>query len=136
MRNFSTVICVGQEIRLLDVRSQVLRTRFATVLYGGPADLYRLLAQHPFDLLVLCHTLSEEESHEAAARFLACNPGGAILAMYTHHTTFSLKEADASVPALAGPQRMFHAVDGLQQHGMPRFALSPYLQAAPPPHPR
>ena len=122
MHDFSAVLCVGQEARLLDIRSAVLRTRFATVMQSSIPDLRRTLAQCPFHLMVLCHTLSEVECAEAGRLFLASNPDAAIVAMYTNHTAFYPTAADACVPSLAGPERMFHAVESLQYRGQPRFA--------------
>ena len=122
MHDFSAVLCVGQEARLLEIRSAVLRTRFATVTQSLVPDLRESLTQRPFDLMVLCHTLSEVECAEAAMLFLAANPDAAIVAMYTNHTAFCPTAADACVPSLAGPERMFHAVESLQYRGQARFA--------------
>ncbi len=121
MQDFSAVLCVGHDIDLLNVRSAVLRTRFLTVSSGVPADVQRLLPERAFALMVLCHTLSQVQCKEAVKQFHGANPDGAVLAVCTLHTTFSLEEADVSVAALAGPQCMFDAVEGLQHRGMARF---------------
>ena len=56
-----TILAVGQDSELLSTRAAVLRKCNAGVISASPLDAPLILKAQPFDLVVLCHTLSPDE---------------------------------------------------------------------------
>ncbi|WP_213806854.1 hypothetical protein [Granulicella sp. dw_53] len=61
-----SILAIGRDERLLDTRSAVLRRTKAEVTQAKPEAGVRLLQTTRFDLVILCHSLSLEESIEIA----------------------------------------------------------------------
>jgi CheY-like chemotaxis protein len=59
-----TILAVGQDAELLSTRAAVLRKCNAGVISASPSEASLILKGQPFDLVVMCHTLSTDEMNE------------------------------------------------------------------------
>lgn len=123
MYDYSTVLCVGKDSLLLNLRCQVLATRFAAVSTATPITLRQVLDTRTFDLLVLCHTLSARDCNACLHLFRERCPAAATLAMQTDLTGCGAGDVDATAAALAGPRSLFRAIESVMRNGTPRFGL-------------
>ncbi len=123
MYDYSTVLCLGKDLLLLNLRCQVLATRFASVSVATPMTLRQALDTRTFDLMVICHTLSARECHTCLRLFRERCPAAATLAVHTDLAGCGSSEVDATAPALAGPRSLFRAIESVLRDGMPRFGL-------------
>lgn len=58
------ILLVGQDSRLLETRAAVLAKIKATVVCQEPAESLEILEREIFDLVVLCHSLTEKQVGE------------------------------------------------------------------------
>jgi len=57
----SRILLAGSDPRLLATRAAVLSKTGAAVVYGNPMETLSILDRETFDLVVLCHTLTEPD---------------------------------------------------------------------------
>jgi hypothetical protein len=69
------VVCFGHDLKLLETRQLLLAGRYDAYTANNLPELSELAKQGQVDLLVLCHTLSEEECLIAAEIIRAASPG-------------------------------------------------------------
>lgn len=129
MHDYAAVICVGQDLLLLSLRCQVVATRFAVVCPATPQTLAPTLAENPFDLMLLCHSLSCEESDAAISLFRRQNNRAVIVSLHPDFECLNTSHLDAVVSTLGGPLALFRAIEGVMRNGAPRFGL---LKNVPP----
>lgn len=60
----SKILLVGNDLRLLMTRSAVLARTSATVVYCNAIEAARCLQNESFNLVVLCHSLTEKQISE------------------------------------------------------------------------
>ena len=60
------ILLVGQDVRLLETRSAVLKKTGAEVVYCVGCQVFDVVALESPDLVVLCHSLSEVEAEMIA----------------------------------------------------------------------
>jgi hypothetical protein len=61
------ILLIGVDFRLLATRAALLTKTGASTVCCNPAEMQKDLEGESFDLVVLCHSLSEDEAREAAA---------------------------------------------------------------------
>jgi DNA-binding response OmpR family regulator len=62
-----TILTISQDEMLLSTRAAVLRKTNAEVVAATASEAKKILRSRRFDLVVLCHSLSTEETLEIAA---------------------------------------------------------------------
>jgi DNA-binding response OmpR family regulator len=62
-----TILAISQDERLLSTRAKVLRRANAEVIEARADEAKRILNARQFDLVVLCHSLTVEETLEIAS---------------------------------------------------------------------
>ena len=62
-----TILAVGQDEGLLFTRSAILRKCSADVIAARPSEAIEILKAQPFDLVVLCHTVTSVDMNELAS---------------------------------------------------------------------
>jgi CheY-like chemotaxis protein len=60
------ILLIGDDFRLLATRAALLTKTGASTVCCNPAEMQKDLERESFDLVVLCHSLSEEDAHRAA----------------------------------------------------------------------
>lgn len=107
------LLCLSKAPELLGSRQRVLATRYDVVSIKSLEEMERLPSGSVFDLLVLCHTFSEDEckrvTHVARQRW----PRIKILSLITQSAGCSEQDSDLSVVALDGPGAMFAGISRL-----------------------
>lgn len=63
----SRILLAGEDLHLLETRAAVLARTGASVLWGTSQKAELLLTSECFDLLVLCHTLSDGQREKLTA---------------------------------------------------------------------
>ena len=106
------VLCLSRDHRLLQTRQMVLASRYSAIAVGNVAELSALPADLHLDVVLLCHTLSKDESELAARIARERWPGVRILTLSAERSNPSTY-ADGTIRGLDGPRRLLQAIDGL-----------------------
>lgn len=81
------ILCLGNDLTLLSTRKMVLETQFSAIHCSTLEEAVTQWPECPFDVLILCHTLSDKECTAAeqyaetrtpASQLLVLHAGGAI----------------------------------------------------------
>lgn len=80
------ILLVGNDLRLLTTRAAVLAKTKASVIYCNALEAEQIFQSDSFDLIVLCHTLTGEQSAEVTGIANQKLPGTKIL-MITSSTS-------------------------------------------------
>ena len=107
------LLCLSTNAELRETRRSVLLTRYRVTAIGSVTALKTLPNTAAFDLLVLCHTLSEGERTAAIQFARECWTGIKILGISAPYASGYHGEADAVVGGLSGPLAMFEAITHL-----------------------
>ena len=75
----SKILLTGQDVRLLETRSAVLKKTGAEVIYCDGSQVFNVMGSERPDLVVLCHSLIEEEAEAIADKVHECCPGARVL---------------------------------------------------------
>lgn len=75
----SKILLAGNDLRLLQTRAAVLAQTHASVICSYPAEARKLLDESSFDLIVLCHSLTEKEIAELTQLIHSKLPAAKIL---------------------------------------------------------
>jgi hypothetical protein len=106
------LLCLSKNPELLEIRSRVLSTRYDVVPLRNLDEMKALSSDSAFDLLVLCHTLSQTEFDCAMDLARSRWPGIKLLAISTASSPHS-KRVSAVVDSLAGPTSLFQSISKL-----------------------
>jgi hypothetical protein len=60
----AAILCVGSDVELLDTRAAVLRSMCADVEWVSTGKALESIAGRPFDLVILCHTVKQDEARQ------------------------------------------------------------------------
>ena len=90
----------------------VLASRYSAVAVGSVAEICALAADSHFDVVLLCHTMSKEESELAAGIARERWPRVRILALSVEQHD-SVSYADGTIRGLDGPRLLLESIDSL-----------------------
>jgi DNA-binding response OmpR family regulator len=94
-----TILSVSQDESLLVTRSEVLRRANAEVVAARANEAKRLLKERQFDLVVLCHSLTPQETDELASLAQHLTNGGHVLeVLKISELNRGLRREEAVVP--------------------------------------
>lgn len=80
--------------------------------------LNQIVAEHPIDLLILCHSLTVEECERARSIVHAFSPQAKILILVAGSFPRCATPEDPVVSTGDGPKALLETVDELVEHGM------------------
>jgi hypothetical protein len=106
------LLCLSKHPALLEIRCRVLATRYDVVCLRSVEEMKTLPLDSPFELIVLCHTLSQVEVNQAVKCARTMWPGIQLLGITTP-LSFHSEQVSALVDSLAGPPSMFRAISSL-----------------------
>lgn len=109
------VLCFGHDLMLLETRRWVLEKRFVSVYVSSLGDLARVAGGGGFDLLILCHSLSQQDVCKAADLAHDVCPGLKLLALGSATTEWELPVSDQLMVGLAGPQVLLEKAEQMLQ---------------------
>ena len=109
-----SVLLYGQDAQLLDIRRLVLErsgyrvdTKLNTAALDPPSSLMEA------DLLILCHSLSNEQFAAALNVARARSPTLRTLVLTVGHAGFPGQAAETAIDVMEGPARLVEAVRSL-----------------------
>jgi hypothetical protein len=100
------VICFSRDERLLETRGWVLDKHFDAAKVSSVAEIENLKNGEAFDLLILCHSLSEDDCRQACAIARRAWPAIKILGLSSEASSPPCLPpiSDQVISALDGPQ--------------------------------
>jgi hypothetical protein len=108
------ILLVGQDVRLLGTRADVLRKTHAEVNYcKGSQAVGRAKLERP-DLVVLCHSLLEGEAESIADEIHKCCKGTKVLMVLSEAgAEFALQDRKFDALCSSRPDRLIACAKGL-----------------------
>jgi len=103
MNSHSRVLVVGRDEMLLRTREMILGAFFAVRGAGRYTEARALLSKDYFDLIILCHSLTEDECQRLAGMARERSPRPLILAMSPSSRGSEKPWADKQLGVDAGP---------------------------------
>ena len=101
--NMFRILLAGRDSRLLATRAAVLSKTGAAVVHCDPIETLDVLNREAFDLVVLCHTLSEEDLAVIVDKVHQKIAGAKIL-MVTSELDGYRMHADSKIDATSIPE--------------------------------
>ena len=109
-----SVLMYGHDAHLLESRKWVLESRgYQVHNIQRLTELNDLPATQPVSLIVLCHTLTPQESSDAVARASARWPGIKRLHLVADNSRYASQVLGQVMHTLDGPARLIHMVTEL-----------------------
>jgi DNA-binding response OmpR family regulator len=127
MNNGPLLLCLSKSEELLAIRQLVLATRYDVTAVRSVNEIEALSSDSAFDLLLICHTLSDAECGHAASIARRRWPHIKIITMTTGFSSCSQEISDLRVGSLDGPMPLFRAITLLLSDCIPRPAGSVHL---------
>jgi DNA-binding response OmpR family regulator len=97
------ILLAGSDSRLLATRAAVLSKTGATIVHHSPIETLEVLDRQTFDLVVLCHTLSESEIGLIADKVHRKISGAKILMVTSELDGYRIR-VDGKIDATAMPE--------------------------------
>jgi hypothetical protein len=107
------VLCFSRDPLLLKTRVAVLERQYRVVPVGSLAEILELPFGSTFDLVVLCHTVSDEDCRNARAFIKARWPSAKVLSMTTGSRSCGVEQGEIIVRGLDGPPALLQRIDSL-----------------------
>jgi hypothetical protein len=112
------IVLVGQDIRLLETRAEVLRKTGADVVYCVGCQALNIVASEMPNLLVLCHSIVPEEAEAIADRVRTHYPKTRVLLVLSPMTAegpYPYQDAKFDAKSLAEPAQLVERATELLQ---------------------
>jgi hypothetical protein len=115
------ILLAGQDVRLLETRAAVLKKTGAEVVYCIGSQVFNIVGYEIPDLVVLCHTLLEEEAEAIADKVHARSPKTRVLLVLSQVVTVKqYQNAKFDATSLPEPvkllKRVTELLEELPQH--------------------
>lgn len=112
-----SVLMYGHDAHLLESRKWVLESRgYRVHTIQRLTELNHIPASHPVSLIVLCHTLTFDESDEAVTRASGRWPGLKRLHLVADNSRYPSQVLGQVMHTLDGPARLIRMVTELVGH--------------------
>ena len=105
------VLCFSHDQRLLETRVAVLSTKYRVVPVSTLGEIRNLLNRMVFVLVLLCHTLSDEDCKGAHEIVLQRWPSAKILSMTKVDRGCCEESSEPAVRGLDGPSVLLQRMD-------------------------
>lgn len=103
MNSHARVLVVSRDEMLLRTRKMILGAFFDVQTAGTSSEAKALLKAKRFDLIVLCHSLTNDECEQLAALARSQSPRPQVLAMCASSRSSARQWADKQLGVDAGP---------------------------------
>jgi hypothetical protein len=104
------ILCFGHDEILLQTRRWMLEREFHVDVAKDLENVSRLADERPIDLLILCHTLQEEECQQAISLVRTLAPKSRILAFAKLNGNPTCAGYDERIDCLDGPHSLISQV--------------------------
>jgi DNA-binding response OmpR family regulator len=106
------ILSTSADPRLGALRADVLRSAgYEVVFPKDHADTLHAIATHPFDVLILGHSISTQSAKDYAEAFRARNADGKVLVVY--QSALVAVRADAAIRSIEGPEALIAIIESL-----------------------
>ena len=100
------VLCFGHNLMLLETRQWIPEKRFPSVYVSSLSDLERVVEGGGFDLLILCHSLSQHDLRKAADLVHNICPRLQVLALRSDTAAWDAPVSGQVMLGLDGPRAL------------------------------
>ena len=107
------VLYFSSDHHLLETRVAVLERQYRVVPVGSLAEMMELPFDSAFDLILLCHTVSDEDCRNCRAFIKGRWPSAKVLSMTRGGRSCSVEVSDIVVRGLDGPSVLLQGIDSL-----------------------
>jgi hypothetical protein len=107
------VVCVGNDVLLLQTRGWILERRFRVTTAKGLTELAAQITEDSFDVLILCQTLSMEECEAAMSLVHSQSPSVRIMRITKSRSAVFNLENEMRFDQARGPQAFLDCVSEL-----------------------
>jgi len=107
------LICYGHDDMLLYTRKCILSRDFSVEICSGLARLGECLRQGPVRVVVICHSVPDQECEVAIEMSRAAWPGIKILTLREGEQGVCSLRADKSMESLEGPPALLYKVHSM-----------------------
>ena len=120
MNDLESVLIYGRDIKLLDTRSRVLqRAGFEVHVTQDLSSTKLFLGERASDLLIVCHTLPQDEQESAKVIAQTARPVTKILVMTTEAPNPNENDSLAYISVLTGPIGLIDKVKEILDLSLP-----------------
>jgi DNA-binding response OmpR family regulator len=110
----SRILLAGEDLHLLETRAAVLARTGASVLWGTSQKAELLLTSECFDLLVLCHTLSDRQREKITALANRRWPMTTVLQLVTSVCEEQTVDKSHGIrTSVCEPRRLIHRTEAI-----------------------
>lgn len=107
------ILCFGRNPLLLETRCAVLAKQYRVMSVESLEELAKVTSAVPFDLVLLCHTLSAEECRASTEIAHHRWPAAKVLALTSGGPGCKDSNTDLDLSCLEGPRALLRAVHDL-----------------------
>lgn len=119
MPTAASVLLFGNDSHLLRSRRWLVESLgFKVFATDNILTLHQIFTEHPVDVMVLCHSLSPEESERAKAMAREYSPGTRVLILAVSEAHIG-PENKCAVSVAEGPKALLEAVEQLAESRIP-----------------
>ena len=111
------ILCFGRNPVLLATRCAVLAKQYRVVSVESLQEVAEVTSAEPFDVVLLCHTLSPEECRVSREIVHHRWPGAKLLALTSGGPGCKDSQTDRDLSSLEGPRALLRAVHDLTHQG-------------------
>lgn len=109
------LLCYGHDELLLYTREKILEQEFSVETCTQFSELSAILSRGPVEIVVLCHSVPDEECHEVLHCVREYCPGVKVLVLYETAPETCTEDSDKMMECLAGPVTLLNDVRALME---------------------
>lgn len=114
-----SILIYGKDERLVETRQWMLEScGYRARIADRTVEVERMAEEGAVDLLLLCHSLSAEESGDVVAAVLGRHPAAKVLTLMSRPTVRADRIYGATMDVSDGPARLLECIAGLVGTGM------------------
>ena len=113
LRRRPRLLCYGHDGMLLYTRKLILEAEFSVERCEDLAGLSKLLSRGPVDLVLVCHSVPQEECEEVIEKVRAESPAAKVLVLREALGGACSAHSDGTMNNLEGPPALLHEIHAL-----------------------
>jgi DNA-binding NtrC family response regulator len=115
MSRLPGLICYGHDDLLLFTRKKILEREFSVETCTQVPELDAALSRGPVEVIVICHSVPDEECHEVVLRVREQSPSAKVLVLYEAVPEVCTEDSDKTMECLEGPSTLLRDVRALME---------------------
>lgn len=114
------LLCYGHDDLLLFTRKKILEREYFVETCTHITGLEPILSRGPIEVVVLCHSVPDEECQEVLLRVRERSPSVKVLVLYETDPQFCTEHSDKTMESLDGPYTLIEDVHALMKEAAHR----------------